>query len=88
MRMPNFLVASLAQLAEHALRKRMVVGSIPTGGFSTSATRIRLREPAHSLEPKLKLHRETLVFQSHGHRLQNSHMHIRIQLGQRNSAPP
>ena len=25
--------ASLAQLAEHALRKRMVVGSIPTGGF-------------------------------------------------------
>ena len=26
-------VASLAQLAEHALRKRMVVGSIPTGGF-------------------------------------------------------
>ena len=27
------LEASLAQLAEHALRKRMVVGSIPTGGF-------------------------------------------------------
>ena len=25
--------ASLAQLVEHALRKRMVVGSIPTGGF-------------------------------------------------------
>ena len=25
--------APLAQLAEHALRKRMVVGSIPTGGF-------------------------------------------------------
>ena len=25
--------ASLAQLAEHALRKRMVVGSIPTGGL-------------------------------------------------------
>ena len=24
--------ASLAQLAEHALRKRTVVGSIPTGG--------------------------------------------------------
>ena len=24
--------ASLAQLVEHALRKRMVVGSIPTGG--------------------------------------------------------
>ena len=27
------VIASLAQLAEHALRKRMVVGSIPTGGF-------------------------------------------------------
>ena len=27
------LNASLAQLVEHALRKRMVVGSIPTGGF-------------------------------------------------------
>ena len=26
--------ASLAQLVEHALRKRMVVGSIPTGGLS------------------------------------------------------
>ena len=25
-------MASIAQLAEHALRKRMVVGSIPTGG--------------------------------------------------------
>ena len=25
--------ASLAQLAEHALRKRTVVGSIPTGGY-------------------------------------------------------
>ena len=25
--------ASLAQLAEHALRERMVVGLIPTGGF-------------------------------------------------------
>ena len=28
-----FLTASIAQLAEHALRKRTVVGSIPTGGF-------------------------------------------------------
>ena len=26
-------VASVAQLAEHALRKRMVAGSIPAGGF-------------------------------------------------------
>ena len=25
--------ASIAQLVEHALRKRTVVGSIPTGGF-------------------------------------------------------
>ena len=30
------LSASLAQLVEHALRKRMVVGSIPTGGFITA----------------------------------------------------
>ena len=29
-------VASLAQLVEHALRKRMVVGSIPTGGFTAA----------------------------------------------------
>ena len=28
--------ASIAQLAEHALRKRMVAGSIPTGGLSRS----------------------------------------------------
>ena len=28
------LWASIAQLVEHALRKRTVVGSIPTGGFS------------------------------------------------------
>ena len=26
-------VASLAQLVEHALRKRMVMGSIPIGGY-------------------------------------------------------
>ena len=30
---PHAASASLAQLVEHALRKRMVVGSIPTGGF-------------------------------------------------------
>ena len=29
-----FAMASIAQLVEHALRKRTVVGSIPTGGFS------------------------------------------------------
>ena len=32
-RNPSQVMASLAQLVEHALRKRMVVGSIPTGGF-------------------------------------------------------
>ena len=46
MRMPKFLVASLAQLAEHALRKRMVVGSIPTGGYVfNSAQRMRRAGP-------------------------------------------
>ena len=29
----TFRQASLAQLAEHALRKRMVMGSIPIGGL-------------------------------------------------------
>ena len=29
---PRAVSASLAQLVEHALRKRMIVGSIPTGG--------------------------------------------------------
>ena len=29
----QYAIASLAQLVEHALRKRMVVGSIPTGGW-------------------------------------------------------
>ena len=32
-RQPHQPVASLAQLAEHALRKRMVMGSIPIGGY-------------------------------------------------------
>ena len=30
-------VASIAQLAEHALRKRMVLVSIPSGGFRAAA---------------------------------------------------
>ena len=38
--------ASLAQLAEHALRKRTVVGSIPTGGF-LSAAHSGTRQPDH-----------------------------------------
>ena len=31
-RRPSMVIASLAQLVEHALRKRMVMGSIPIGG--------------------------------------------------------
>ena len=31
-RLARNTIASIAQLVEHALRKRMVVGSIPTGG--------------------------------------------------------
>ena len=34
------LNASLAQLAEHALRERTVVGSIPTGGYGICAVRM------------------------------------------------
>ena len=33
----NFACASLAQLAEHMLRKHRVVGSIPTGGYAILA---------------------------------------------------
>ena len=33
-----FTIASLAQLVEHALRKRTVVGSIPTGGYYSFLT--------------------------------------------------
>ncbi len=36
-------MASIAQLAEHALRKRTVVGSIPTGGFFPFARCFRAR---------------------------------------------
>ena len=48
-------VASLAQLVEHVLRKRMVVGSIPTGGFCWADTGIQLHEAHHFPEPNLKL---------------------------------
>ena len=34
----NAFNASLAQLVEHVLRKRMVVGSIPTGGSIAALT--------------------------------------------------
>ena len=36
--------ASLAQLAEHALRKRMVAGSIPAGGFVPAGCPLAARE--------------------------------------------
>ena len=38
-------MASIAQLAEHALRKRTVVGSIPTGGFLDSGCEARVQVP-------------------------------------------
>ena len=41
------LQASLAQLVEHALRKRMVVGSIPTGGLLLwKSCILKLRSPS------------------------------------------
>ena len=42
------ITASIAQLVEHALRKRTVVGSIPTGGFCSTPTLMQsmLFEPA------------------------------------------
>ena len=62
------LIASLAQLVEHALRKRMVVGSIPTGGFAyLAATRIQLHKPHHPPEPNLKFRRKTMFLQDLGH---------------------
>ena len=38
----NFTSASLAQLAEHMLRKHRVVGSIPTGDSGTPAKHAKL----------------------------------------------
>ena len=38
-------MASIAQLAEHALRKRTVVGLIPTGGFLDSGCEARIEVP-------------------------------------------
>ena len=43
--------ASLAQLAEHALRKRMVVGSIPTGGFAVTSFCYLVVFRSEALEP-------------------------------------
>ena len=41
---PEVLSASLAQLVEHALRKRMVMGSIPIGGCILQIGKLRLHE--------------------------------------------
>ena len=45
-------VAALAQLAEHALRKRKVMGSIPIGGFSWRSSTFggQVRKRANSEE--------------------------------------
>ena len=51
--------ASLAQLAEHALRKRTVVGSIPTGGFAKTDSHLYLHmSSAENYKPSdlLSLH--------------------------------
>ena len=43
--------ASIAQLAEHALRKRTVVGSIPTGGlFAFNQTYVNTQGKTTALE--------------------------------------
>ena len=41
----------LAQLAEHALRKRMVVGSIPTGGLVVTSLSYLVILKSEALEP-------------------------------------
>ena len=53
--------ASLAQLAEHALRKRTVVGSIPTGGF-LHPVHINKHIGAHRLHQRM----QTVEVQQHG----------------------
>ena len=50
-------VASLAQLAEHALRKRMVAGSIPAGGFSFK----RLPKCVEHLRERIRLKNEKVT---------------------------
>jgi hypothetical protein len=58
---PSYLtVASLAQLAEHALRKRMVAGSIPAGGLCATsqmsvATVYSLQHTVYSILSRLEL---------------------------------
>ena len=43
--------APLAQLAEHALRKRTVVGSIPTGGLAVTSLSYLVILRSEALEP-------------------------------------
>ena len=43
--------ASLAQLVEHALRKRMVMGSIPIGGCCTGVPKLSCPFPARQSPP-------------------------------------
>ena len=43
--------APLAQLAEHALRKRMVVGSIPTEGIAVTSLSYLVILRSEALEP-------------------------------------
>ena len=50
-------IASLAQLAEHALRKRMVAGSIPAGGFSFK----RLPKCVEHLRERIRLKNEKVT---------------------------
>ena len=45
---PTLTAASIAQLVEHALRKRMVVGSIPTGGLLSILLRQHMLDMAHA----------------------------------------
>ena len=52
--MAQLTIASIAQLAEHALRKRMVVGSIPTGGLLHPVMSYAERKP-------FRLHEEVFV---------------------------
>ena len=50
----TFSTASLAQLAEHALRKRMVAGSIPAGGSSQTLPPIHVKRSIPHPHPRPK----------------------------------
>ncbi len=46
----SVLRASIAQLADHALRKRMVAGSIPTGGSFIGKTKANKKQCSKQLQ--------------------------------------